>query len=96
MEKNNLNVVAFKPKAQAEIPPQLMFMLSVYINQEGEYIVEMETEDLFDDETVSDALFATAMRFAVDHDQISEYSFDDIESETNANDNPDGSDNGTD
>ena len=96
MEKNNLNVVAFKPKAQAEIPPQLMFMLSVYINQEGEYIVEMETEDLFDDETVSDALFATAMRFAVDHDQISEYSFDDIESETNANDNPDGPNSGTD
>ena len=96
MEKNNLNVVAFKPKAQAEIPPQLMFMLSVYINQEGEYIVEMETEDLFDDETVSDALFATAMRFAVDHDQISEYSFDDIERELNANDNPDGPDNGTD
>ena len=56
----------------------------------------METEDLFDDETVSDALFATAMRFAIDHDQITEYSFDDIESETNANDNPDGSDNGTD
>ena len=87
MEKNNLNVVAFKPKAQAEIPPQLMFMLSVYINQEGEYIVEMETEDLFDDETVSDALFATAMRFAVDHDQISEFSFEDIERELNANDN---------
>ena len=96
MEKNNLNVVAFKPKAQAEIPPQLMFMLSVYINQEGEYIVEMETEDLFDDETVSDALFATAMRFAVDHDQISEFSFEDIERELNANDNPDGSDSGTD
>ena len=96
MEKNNLNVVAFKPKAQAEIPPQLMFMLSVYINQEGEYIVEMETEDLFDDETVSDALFATAMRFAVDHDQISEFSFEDIERELNANDNPDGPDSGTD
>ena len=57
MDKNNPNVVAFKPKEKPEIPPQLMFMLSVYINQEGEYIVEMETEDLFDDETVSDALF---------------------------------------
>ena len=96
MDKNNLNVIAFKQKAQPEIPPQLMFMLSVYINQDGEYIVEMETEDLFDDETVSDALFATAMRFAVDHDQISEFSFEDIERELNANDNPDGSDSGTD
>ena len=92
MEKNNLNVVAFKPKAQAEIPPQLMFMLSVYINQEGEYIVEMETEDLFDDETVSDALFATAMRFAVDHDQITEFSFEEVEGIIHANDNQDGSD----
>ena len=96
MDKNNPNVVAFKPKEKPEIPPQLMFMLSVYINQEGEYIVEMETEDLFDDETVSDALFATAMRFAVDHDQISEFSFEDIERELNANDNPDGPDSGTD
>ena len=73
-----------------------MFMLSVYINQEGEYIVEMETEDLFDDETVSDALFATAMRFAVDHDQITEFSLEEEEGIINANDNTDGSDNGTD
>ena len=42
MDKNNPNVVAFKAKEKPEIPPQLMFMLSVYINQEGEYIVEME------------------------------------------------------
>ena len=39
----------------------------------------METEDLFDDETVSDALFATAMRFAVDHDQITEFSLEEVE-----------------
>ena len=96
MDKNNPNVIAFKTKEKPETPPQMMFALSVYINQDGEYIVEMETEDLFDDEQVSDALFATAMRFAVDHDQITEYSFDDIESETNANDNPDGPDSGTD
>ena len=96
MDKNNPNVIAFKTKEKPEIPPQLMFMLSVYINQEGEYIVEMETEDLFDDETVSDALFATAMRFAVDHDQITEFSLEEVEGIINANDNTDGSDNGTD
>ena len=92
MDKTNPNVVAFKAKEKPEIPPQLMFMLSVYINQEGEYIVEMETEDLFDDETVSDALFATAMRFAVDHDQITEFSLEEVEGIIHANDNTDGSD----
>ena len=96
MDKTNPNVVAFKPKEKPEIPPQLMFMLSVYINTDGEYIVEMETEDLFDDEQVSDALFATAMRFAVDHDQITEFSFEEVEGIINANDNPDGPDSGTD
>ena len=96
MDKNNPNVIAFKTKEKPEIPPQLMFMLSVYINQEGEYIVEMETENLFDDETVSDALFATAMRFAVDHDQITEFSLEEVEGIINANDNPDGSNSGTD
>ena len=56
----------------------------------------METEDLFDEEQVSDALFATAMRFAVDHDQITEFSFEEVEGIINANDNPDGPDSGTD
>ena len=96
MDKNNPNVIAFKAKEKPEIPPQLMFALSVYMNQDGEYIVEMETEDLFDDEAVSDALFATAMRFAVDHDQITEFSFEEVEGIINANDNSNGPDSGTD
>ena len=68
------NVIKFTPKSKPETPAAHMFTLDVYMTSDESYEVTMEINECFDDETIGDALFAAAMKFAVEHDQIMELS----------------------
>ena len=53
-----------------------MFTVHVYKNSDNEFEVSMEVEDGFDDEEIFEALLATAMKYATDHELGDEYATD--------------------
>ena len=50
-----------------------MFSLNVFMNSNGEFEVSLELEEGFSDEEIFEALLATAMKYATDHELGNDY-----------------------
>lgn len=59
------NVIEFKPK---ETPAEHLTSIHVYIDINGQFEVNMEINDNYDDDKVFEAIMATAYKFANEMD----------------------------
>ena len=61
------NILEFKPKNRKVEFEEQMFTMSMYIDQDGQYSVEMDLNDNLEDHMIFEAMLAAAFKFAADH-----------------------------